>query len=100
MSIVLSSEPFPQTVNAANGGTVNVQGGASVLFPSNAFVIAGTTTPYTGNVSISSKLLATDDPNFSKMIPGGDLLGNDLSGNDVVLYSYGMLNVTMHGSSG
>jgi hypothetical protein len=100
VSIVLSEEPAEQTVNASSGGTVNITGGATVLFQSNSFVLAGTSTPYTGMVNVTAKLLSVDDLNFGKMIPGGDLLGKDAVGSDVSLYSYGMIGVTIHGSGG
>ena len=98
--IVMALEQLPQNIVSSTGGTVTMNGGASVLFPANSFVTQGNSLPYSGAVQVSARLLAVDDPNFSEMIPGGDLAGKNLSGNDAALYSYGMMNVVLKGRSG
>lgn len=100
IKVMLTAEPASQNLPAASGGTIQITGGASVQFQANSFVIKGTSTPYTGIVSVQGKLLAPDDPDFSLMIPGGDLAGKNISGDDVNLYSFGMMNVVLKGSGG
>jgi len=98
--IMLRAEPNSQSIIAGNGGAINLGNGGSVALPANAIVLEGTTTFYSGEVKVYSNLLSTDDPNFSMLIPGGDLSGVDASNDDVMLYSYGMAAVTLKGTSG
>jgi hypothetical protein len=63
-------------------------------------VLNGTTTPYIGEVLVYAEHISPADPNFSMLIPGGDLLGEDAIGTDVTLYSYGMTGVVLRGSGG
>ncbi|CAN5501894.1 hypothetical protein BH11BAC1_BH11BAC1_20910 [soil metagenome] len=98
--IVLGDEPTPQLFNSTTGGTIPATSGGSITFPVNAIVIDGTTTPYSGSVSVISKHLAPGSINFGLMVPGGDLLGKNTAGGDVVLYTYGMTGATLRGSGG
>src|SRR5690349_24674179 len=100
ISITLQVEPTPQSISSSNGGTVSFGVGGSVAFQANSFVVNGTTTAYNGNVDVVSTPVLTSNPNFSTLIPGGDLAGKNSTGQDVSLYSYGMVHVTMNGSGG
>jgi hypothetical protein len=98
--IMMQGEPLSQSILTGNGGTVNLGSSGSVVFPANAFVINGTSTPYIGEVMVYTNHLTPDNSNFSMLIPGGDLSGVDANSNDVSLYSYGMGSVTLKGTSG
>jgi hypothetical protein len=65
---------------SSTGGSAT-SAGATVVFPPNAFVTA--TGYHIGTVNITSKHLATTDPNFGELIPGGDLMAEDTTGNSV-----------------
>ena len=54
--IVMSTEPVLQNISSGAGGSIAMNGGASVDFLPNSFVNAGTSTPYTGIVNVSAKL--------------------------------------------
>ena len=99
LKIVLISNAALQSLSASAGGSVNLSNGATVQFQPNSFVNSSGTS-YTGTVSIAVKHLSPDDVNFGMSIPGGDLLGKDISNKDVALYSYGMVGVQLKGSSG
>ena len=81
------------------GGTVTLADGSSILFPSNAFVTQSGIS-YSGTVNICMKHLSPDAPGFGFMIPGGDLLGKNISGSTVTLTTYGMLGVEISGAGG
>jgi len=98
--IMMQGEPFAQSILTGNSSIVNLGSGGSIVFPANAFVINGTATPYIGEVLVFSEHLSPDGPNFSMLIPGGDLSGVNANGDDVSLYSYGMGSVTLKGTSG
>ncbi len=98
--IVMNTEPVALIISSSAGGTVSLGVGGSVQFQPNSFVLAGSTTSYSGIVSITTKHLAVGDSNFGLTIPGGDLTGKNSANEDVALYSYGMTGVTMKGSSG
>ena len=100
VKIILQDEPSPQNFQSANGGSIALDHGGSVAFPSNSFVIQGTSTVYNGLVTIYSKHISPDNSDFSMLIPGGDLAALDADGKSVSLYSYGMASVTIQGSGG
>ncbi|HYG17116.1 MAG TPA: carboxypeptidase-like regulatory domain-containing protein, partial [Bacteroidia bacterium] len=55
---------------------------------------------HTGNVRVSIVHIDPADENFSRMIPGGDLRAFTMDGDEVQLYSYGMLNIELHDDAG
>ena len=99
LKIVLVSNTQVQMLSSSTGGTISLSDQSSVQFPPDAFVTSNGTM-YTGMVNIVLKHLSPGASNFGFSIPGGDLLGINATGNDVVLYSYGMLGVTLTGSGG
>ncbi len=98
--VALSLEPVAHSINSSSGGTVTMVNGGSIQFTPNSFIIAGGTTPYTGTVLVVAKHYGVNDANFGLMIPGGDLSGKNIAGEDVSLYTYGMTSATLKGSSG
>jgi hypothetical protein len=86
------------TVNAASGGTITTNGGATIVFPANAFVtITGAT--YTGVVSVYSRWIDPTAANLPFVIPG-DLRGVSTTGVENILETYGMVGAELADASG
>ncbi len=101
IEIKLIPRNFIDDFNAADGGIVQVEGGAEILFESNSFVLASDGTEHIGSVNVVAKYLdPTDVDNFSE-IPG-DLTGIRPSAlyEEVGLLSYGMLMVELYSDEG
>lgn len=105
--IKLSPKTNVGTFNAGSGGTFiaaigsnnTLSTGCTVSIPPNAVVNAITNTAYTGSVNVSAELVAADDPDVNKLMPGdlrGLTAGNDLR----ILTSYGMMAVELTGTGG
>jgi hypothetical protein len=99
VKIILASDAITHTISSAAGGTISLADGSSVQFTPGSFVTASGSM-YSGTVNITFKHLSPDATGFGFMIPGNDLLGKNSLGEDVALYSYGMLGVILKGSSG
>ncbi|MFI5217913.1 MAG: carboxypeptidase-like regulatory domain-containing protein [Bacteroidia bacterium] len=97
--VVLISNAQTHTLQATLGGTVTLPDNSSIQFAPNSFVTAAGTA-YTGIVNLTVKHLSPDAANFGFMIPGGDLAGQNLNGDDVALVTYGMMGIELKGSSG
>lgn len=97
--LVIQPQQYIASFPAAQGNTVTLQGGSSVVFPANGFVTS-TGAAYTGNVNIAVVHLNPEAKNFSSLIPGGDLRAFDANNQNVQLFSYGMLNVEMRDDAG
>jgi len=100
INIVLQIEPASQSLQSSSGGSVSIDHGGSVIFPANAFVIDGSANPYNGIVTVISNHISPDNPDFSMLIPGGDMAGTNIDEEDVSLYSFGMATVILKGSAG
>ena len=86
------------TVNAAAGGTINSNGGASIIFPAAAFVTS-TGAIYTGTVNVYSRWINPTAANLSFIIPG-DLRGVGISGAENILETYGMVGAELEDANG
>ncbi len=82
----------------ANGGTITVATGGSVVFPANA-VVTKSGAAYSGTVKVSAYFLDPTSSSCYKEMPG-DLRGINASNNEQVLTSYGMMAVELNGSNG
>ena len=85
-------------VSANAGGTVNVTGGASIVFEAGSFLKADGSA-YVGNVKVAARYLNPDNTNFYDNF-SGDNLAQTTTGNEVALISCGVLRVQMQGASG
>ena len=86
------------SVSANAGGTVNVTGGASIVFEAGSFLKADGS-PYVGNVKVAARYLNPDNTNFYDSF-SGDNLAQTTDGKEVALISCGVLRVEMQGASG
>lgn len=97
--IMLIEMKNASTFNSITGGVVNVNGGGSVTFPSNAIVYKSNGTPYNGIVTMYSKWLDPTDQDISLLMPG-DLRGLDGNNNEKLLQTFGMMGVELLDNSG
>jgi Carboxypeptidase regulatory-like domain len=86
------------TVNAAVGGTITSSGGATIVFPANAFVTSAGAA-YTGVVSVYSRWIDPTAANLPFVIPG-DLRGVSTTGVENILETYGMVGAELADASG
>jgi len=86
-------------VNAATGGTIALQNGASVSFPANAVVIKSSGVAYSGNINVAMTWLNPVAANLEAIMPG-NLRGVDANGVTQSLTSYGMIGVELNADNG
>jgi hypothetical protein len=96
--IQLMQRALSGTVNAAAGGTITSNGGATIIFPANAFVTS-TGAAYTGTVSVYSRWIDPTAANLPFVIPG-DLRGISTTGVENILETYGMVGAELADASG
>jgi hypothetical protein len=94
----LMARPLSGTVNAAAGGTILSNGGATIVFPANAFVTS-TGTAYTGTVNVYSRWIDPTAANLPFVIPG-DLRGVSTTGVENILETYGMVGAELSDAAG
>jgi len=85
-------------VNAANGGSIVVQGGGIITFPTNAIANSDGTL-YEGQVTVTAKRIAADDSDLADVMPGG-LVAMDKDGYTRVLGTLGMVAVELRDVDG
>lgn len=83
---------------ANSGGTIQTTGGAKLVFPAGAIATSGGAL-YTGAVSVAAKWLNPASDDIYEQMPG-DLRGINLSNQEQVLASYGMLAVELYSGNG
>lgn len=86
------------TINASAGGTVNVPGGTTLVFPAGAFVDQNGNA-YHGTVRVFARGLDHNAPDFALNMPG-DLRGINTSGEEKALGTFGMVGVELQSQSG
>lgn len=97
--LVLSEQNNITSYKATESKNITLSGGASINMPANGIKkLDGS--PYTGNVHVAVMHIDPAAPDFSMLIPGGDLRAYSSQGVDVQLYSYGMLNVELKDDAG
>ncbi|MBS4042883.1 MAG: hypothetical protein KGZ59_03625 [Chitinophagaceae bacterium] len=82
----------------ANGGTINIATGGSIIFPSNA-VVTKSGTNYTGTVNVSAYFLDPSSEHCYNEMPGA-LRGINLNNDEQELTTYGMMAVELNGTNG
>jgi len=84
--------------NNSQGASIKV-GKMTVDIPANSLVYEGDGKPFNGSVFASTYYLNPNSENFAKEMPGGDMSGVTTDGKDVILLSYGMVEVTLKDSA-
>ena len=85
--------------SGSSGGTVTIPSGGGIVFPASGIVTEGSTTPYTGTVSVSAFFINPEAPNFREITPG-TLRGLTTNNQETGLQSFGMLAVELNGAGG
>lgn len=98
VTIQLLKKEQSGTVSGANGGTLQLPGGASLVFPAGGFVDERGNA-YNGTVRIFARQLDVNNPDIALNMPG-DLRGIDAKGDAKMLGAHGMLGVELFGQSG
>ncbi|MEZ5009847.1 MAG: hypothetical protein R2753_16985 [Chitinophagales bacterium] len=98
IQVKLIEERNVGSFNAANGGTLDLNDGAQVIFPADIFQLANGDS-YGGIVNVSAYWLDPTLPNMGELMPS-NLVGRNLSNESVALASLGMMVVELSSSSG
>lgn len=87
------------TIAAASGGSVTLSNGSKVELPANAVVKKGTTTAYTGDITVYASYINPVANDITQTMPGS-LMADDKNGSRVTLESYGMMAVELVAANG
>lgn len=82
---------------SGEGATIKV-GKLEISIPANAVVYEDGQKEFNGSVCASVYYLNPSSENFAKEMPGGDMSGVTAEGKNVILLSYGMVEVTLKDS--
>ena len=83
----------------SQGATIEV-GNMKITIPANSMVYEKDGKEFQGSVFASTYYLNPNSESFTKEMPGGDMSGVTSDGKDVILLSYGMVEVTLKDSVG
>lgn len=97
VTIELIDKLFNHSFNSLTGGTVNLPGGASIVFDGETVGEDGQ--PYSGVVSVAAEWLNPAEPSTADRMPG-NLQGVDEFNQEVALATYGMMAVELRGEGG
>lgn len=98
VDIQMIPKVYSSFFDAADGGTVQVENGGSVVFQPNSLVDEEGE-PYSGQVIIASTYLDPTDIALPSYMPGSNA-AIDLEGNEVAMISYGMIGIEILSSNG
>lgn len=99
MQFTLHTKEITHTINAQNGGAAALNDGSKVDIPASG-VVTPDGSNYTGPVRMSVVHLDPSDEDFPLRVPGGDLRAIREDASEVMLYSYGMMQVEMESEDG
>lgn len=98
MKIELLTKTFNQAFESGNGGTVDLNGGGTIVFASNTIQKADGTI-YSGSVKVAAKWLDPSKVETFDQMPG-NLFGVNNRGEEQVLGTYGMIAVELESEAG
>jgi hypothetical protein len=98
MKIELLTKTFNQAFESGNGGTVDLNGGGTIVFAPNTIQKADGTI-YSGSVKVAAKWLDPSKAETLDQMPG-NLFGVNNRGEEVVLGTYGMIAVELESEVG
>ena len=98
LRVVMDEQQIIGNFPSSSGGSLSYND-INFTFPSNSYFYEDGTEFY-GDVNVAANKISPDDVNFSMRIPGGDLLASTTNGEDMRLYSYGMLDVVLTDNNG
>ena len=97
--VLRSATPNFTNLNSSMVQDLVLPNGAQVSMPANALVNSAGI-GHSGNYDLAVVHLDPSDPSFPGSVPGGDLAAVDALGNDLRLYSYGMLMIGLTDNNG
>ena len=92
--IIMDYMDLNSTFNSSSGTSLYLNSGTEINFPNNSYYDVNGNNYY-GEVYVYVNEVSPNDENFTNRIPGGDLMAISSEGNEVSLYSYGMLDVVL-----
>jgi hypothetical protein len=101
LKLILMSHGLCTTVSGTNGGTVNlasISGNASLKFEQNG-IVNSSGVAFNGDAQVAVRYLDPADPKFAYFF-AGDQAATRQNGDRTYVFSYGVLRVDMHSSSG
>ncbi len=98
ISIQLLHKDQIGTVNAGSGGTIQLPGGATLVFPADGFIDEHSNS-YAGTVLIYARQIDPSLPDFSLKMPG-DLRAINQAGEQQTLGIFGMVGVELKSQTG
>ncbi|MEO1516367.1 MAG: hypothetical protein AAFV95_15190 [Bacteroidota bacterium] len=98
IQLTLVEKGRPQQLSANAGGTLNLNGDASVVLPPNAVRLANGST-YTGTINAYGRWISPSDEQLTEIMPGA-LSARDHNDNPVVLSTFGMIQFELESVQG
>lgn len=98
LQITLLPQEEVASYQSSHGASLYIDSKSRLIFPNNA-VTQQDGSPYNGEVHVMAQPIYGDDPQLSDKMPGA-LVGQDESGADVVLGSFGMMAVELQADNG
>ncbi|MFM2265373.1 MAG: hypothetical protein RLZ77_793 [Bacteroidota bacterium] len=98
LTIMMESKGTPINFSSSAGGNLTNLGGSVTLAPNSVMDENGNA--YDGMVKAYLRFHTTDQANFSRIMQGGDFAGQNASGENGVLSSYGFFSIEMEDPSG
>lgn len=98
LQIMLLPQEEVASYTSSHGASLYIDPKSRLIFPNNA-VAHQDGSIYSGDVHVMAYPIYGDDPNLSDKMPGA-LVGQDESGNKVVLGSFGMIAVELQADNG
>jgi|GEM_PF-733588 len=98
LRVQLIEKDETNTLNGANGGVINIDGGGKITFPERSLVDENNIS-YEGEATIFTHWYNPKGNNLFTSMPG-DLRGVDQNGKVVQLSTYGMMAVEIYSSTG
>lgn len=98
LEVMMESKGTPINFSATSGSNLSSQGGVININPNSVMDQNGN--PYSGTVTAYARFHNPSQSNFSKLMQGGDLAGENAAGETGVLSSQGFYSVEMEDNVG
>lgn len=99
LSIRLLPHVEAGSVSSGSGGTIQVSGGATLIFPANAFALANGSA-FNGNVRVMARFLDPTDRSTLSLSMPGNLSAINAAGELRQLSTFGMIGVELYSANG
>lgn len=98
IQIVLANDKNLGTIQGSTGGKVILNQhptNPAYISIQSGSIVDSQGEVYTGTVNVIGRYMNPAEQNFGKIISGSDLYGRDKNGNEVLLYSMGMIDINL-----